>query len=128
MTHTANDPTSAFFDDVVSDGFHPMLHRTKGTIRLDLDERGDTTHWFVSIDHGDVKVSHRKSKADAVIHTTKELFDGMAQGKVNATAAMLRGVLTLEGDLGLVSSLARLLPGPPKSQTTFLERQKERAR
>ena len=130
MTPTPKDPTGAFLDGLVADGHLPILHRTKGTIRIDLDEGGDTTHWLVTIDHGDVGISHRKSKAkaDAVLHTTKELFDGMALGKVNATAAMLRGVLFLEGDLGLVAAFGRLLPGPPKSRTTFLERQKERAR
>lgn len=118
------DPTAAFFEELSSMGHVPLLHRVSGTVRLDLDHGGDTEHWFVTIDKGDVKISHRKARADAVLHTTKKLFDGMADGTVNAMAAMLRGVLRLEGDLGLVASLSRLLPGPPKSRISYLERQK----
>jgi len=124
---TAGDPTTEFFDRLVSMGHVPMLHRTKGTIRIDLDDGTRTVHWYVTIDNGDVSVSHSHYRAESVMHTTKNLFDGMATGRVNATAAMLRGVLILEGDLGLLSALARLLPGPPQSKTTFLERQKARA-
>lgn len=122
------DPTTEFFDELVSMGHLPILHRTKGTIRVDLDDGSNLVHWYVTIDNGDVSVSHRNARADGAMRTTKVLFDGMAKGKVNATAAMLRGVLTLEGDLGLISALARLLPGPPRSRATFLERQKEGTR
>ena len=121
----STDPTTAFFDDLASIGHVPLFHSISGTIRIDLNDGGETIHWYIAIDRGDVKVSHRSAKADAVMRTEKRLFDGMAKGTVNATAAMLRGVLMLEGDLELVASFARLLPGPPRSLASFLERQKE---
>ena len=120
----STDPTTAFFDELASLEHVPLLHSTSGTIRIDLDDSGDTIHWYIAIDKGDVKVTHRNVKADAVMRTEKKLFDGMAKGTVNATAAMLRGVLALEGDLGLVASFARLLPGPPRSLASFLERER----
>jgi putative sterol carrier protein len=39
----------------------------------------------------------------------------MVEGKVNAMAAVLRGEVSLEGDLGLVISFQRLFPGPPRT-------------
>jgi len=121
------DPTAEFFDGLVSMGHVPILHRTKGTIRIDLEDGTRTVHWHLIIDNGDVSVSHRHDRADSVMHTTKDLFDGMATGRVNAMAALLRGMLVLQGDLGLIAALSRLLPGPPRSKVTFLERQKARA-
>lgn len=119
--------TAAFFEDLSSRGHIPLLHNTSGTIRIDLDEGGGTTHWYIRIDNCSVKVSHRSSRADAVLRTTAELFDKMATGKANSMAALLRDVLKVEGDMGLVAAFARLFPGPPRSQATFLERQKEAA-
>jgi predicted lipid carrier protein YhbT len=123
----STDPTTAFFDELASMGDVPLLHSTSGTIRIDLIDNSDIVRWYITIERGNVKVSHRNAKADAVMRTEKKLFDGMAKGTVNATTAMLRGVLGLEGDLGLVASLARMLPGPPRSLASFLERQKETA-
>ena len=123
----AKDPTAAFLEDLGAQEAVPLLGHTAGTIRIDLDDGGETTHWHVQIDRGRVKVSHRAGKADAVVRCSKKLFDGMVRGTVNANAAMLRGVLGVEGNLGLVSGLARLMPGPPKSSASYLERQKEAA-
>jgi len=125
---SSTEPTVEFFDDLASQGRVPLLHSTSGTIRIDLDDGGDTTHWYIAIDKGDLKVTHRTAKADAVIRTEKRLFDGIVKGQVNVTAALLRGVLAAEGDLGLVATFARLLPGPARSRVSFLERQKEMAR
>ena len=72
-----------------------------------------------------MSVSHRNAKADSVMRTDKALFEGMAKGTVNQTAALLRGVVEIEGDVGLLTSFARLFPGPAKSRASFLERQKE---
>jgi putative sterol carrier protein len=121
----STDPTVAFFDELASWEQVPMLHSTSGTIRIDLDDSGVTTHWHITIDKGDIRVTHSNAKADTVMRTEKKLFDGMAKGTVNVTAALLRGVLAVEGDLGLLASFARILPGPPRSRTSFLERQKE---
>jgi hypothetical protein len=44
------------------------------------------------------------------------LFEAIAAGKVNATAAVLRGELAIEGDWELMVLFQRLLPGPPTSR------------
>jgi SCP-2 sterol transfer family len=119
------DAAAAFFDDLASRGPEPLLHNASGTIRFDLVDGASVEHWFITIERGNIKVSHRNAKADTVMRTEKALFERMSTGTVNAGAAMLRGVVEVEGDLGLMASFDRLLPGPPRSRASFLERQQE---
>jgi putative sterol carrier protein len=121
------DPTAAFFEDFASKGHEPLLHDATGSLRLDLLDGADVDRWHVTVDKGDVKVSRRNVRADAVMRTEKKLFDGMVKGTVNVNAAVLRGVVGIEGDLGLLTSFSRLFPGPPKSLASFLERERERS-
>jgi predicted lipid carrier protein YhbT len=120
--------TAIFLEDLASRGEIPLLHNMSGTIRVDLIDGGRTIHWYLTVDGATVAVSHRNAKADAVIHASVRLFDKLATGRANATASMLRGTLRVEGNIGLVSGLERVLPGPPGSRATYLERQKEAAR
>jgi putative sterol carrier protein len=123
---TTSDPTGAFLEDLASRGHDPLLHQAAGTLRIDLlEESGGEERWYVTMSKGDIRVGRRPVKADAVMRAERALVDGMVTGKVNATAALLRGVLEVEGDLGLVTMFSRLLPGPARSKRTFLERQKE---
>lgn len=48
-----------------------------------------------------------------MIGTSKDLFEGMVTGRVNAMAGALRGVVSLEGDPTLLVLFQRVLPGPP---------------
>ena len=124
------DAATKLFEEMVSKGHEPLLHHTSGTVRIDLtDGLGGAVieRWYLTVHRGDVAVSHRNAKADAVMRTDKKLFEGMARGTVNENAALLRGVLEIEGDVGLLASFSRLFPGPPKSRASFLERQKEQA-
>jgi len=116
-----------FFENLTSKGHEPLLHHTTGTIRLDLRNGDAVEYWFLTIVKGDVAVSHRKAKADATIRMDKRRFEGATRGSVNLNAALLRGLLEVEGDLGLLSAFDRLLPGPRRSKDSFLERQQELA-
>ncbi|MGZ4320121.1 MAG: SCP2 sterol-binding domain-containing protein [Gaiellaceae bacterium] len=107
--------TSTFFDELAHAGHEPILARTSGTLRIELKDGRQTEYWYVTIRKGDIEVSHANDEADAVVRTDKAHFEGMATGRVNATTAILRGVLDAEGDLGLVMSFERLFPSPPKS-------------
>ena len=107
-------PSATFFEDLARSGKVPLLQRVKGTMRFDLDDGGSVEHWFVAVDKGDVKVSRRKTSADAVVNTDRALLDDMVQGRVNATAAALRGLISVEGNLGLIMVFQRLVPGPAR--------------
>jgi putative sterol carrier protein len=122
-----SDPTAAFLQDLVAQGHQPLLHKTTGTIRLDLRDDTAVEHWLITVTKGTIALSPNDGRADAVMRTEKRTFDGMAKGAVNSTAALLRGALEIEGDLALVTSFARLFPGPTQSRASFLDRQNERA-
>jgi putative sterol carrier protein len=93
-----------------------LLHEATGSVRFDLVRGEEIDHWLVAMSVGEVTVSRANVGADCVVRTDKALFDGIASGKVNAMAALLRGELSAEGDLELLLRLQRLFPGPPGSQ------------
>jgi predicted lipid carrier protein YhbT len=111
-----SDPTSAFFDELSARGSVPLLKGTSGAIRFDLEDGARTAHWHVTIKKGDVTVTRESADADCVVGAPRELFDRMAAGTANATAAALRGLLKVTGDLNLVIQFQRLFPGPPRDQ------------
>ena len=107
--------TKDFFEQLSSHEHEPLLETTTGTIRLDLAKSGNRKErWLVSIDKGDVDVSHRSSAADCTIRAPEALFDRIASGEENAFAAALRGEVIIEGDSKLLVRLQRLLPSPPR--------------
>jgi hypothetical protein len=106
------DPTADFFDALARRDHEPLLARTSGTVRFDVVDGARTRHWYVTVSNGDVKVSHQSAPADASLRVDKAFFDEMVGGRANAMAAILRGTIVPEGDLGLLLLLERLFPGP----------------
>jgi putative sterol carrier protein len=107
-----SDATEEFFETLAVRGHEPLLQSASGTVRFDLVDGGGSEHWCVAIQKGDVSVSRKRVKADAVVRLDRDLFERIVTGRENAMAAALRGVLVPEGDLGLVMSFQRLFPGP----------------
>jgi putative sterol carrier protein len=103
-----------FLAELADGGPYPLLARTTGTIRIDLANGRDTEYIFVSIDKGMIAVSKAKRDADAIVRADRDLFDGVASGQVNVMAALLRGVVDVEGDLNLLMRFQKLFPGPQK--------------
>lgn len=106
--------TTEFFDGLSLRGHEPMLAKTSGTVRFDLRTGKRTERWLVSIDKGDIKVSHANRSADCVVRARRDVFDTIATGEVNAMAAILRGTISLEGKTLLAVLFQRLFPAPPK--------------
>jgi putative sterol carrier protein len=107
------DATAKFFDDLASRGHERLLEKTRGTIRVDLENGKRTERWLVAINKGDVRVSHANSKADTTIRASKEVFNRVASGETNAMAAMLRGAIAIDGNFELLVLFQRLFPSPP---------------
>ena len=90
----------------------PFLKRASGTMLLELTGPPRTERWRIIVDRGEVEVARGPGPADCVLRADRKLFRGMAAGKVNAFAAVLRGAVTVEGDPRLLVLFQRLLPGP----------------
>jgi hypothetical protein len=113
----ADTGARSFFDELADRAFEPILKGEDGTLRFDLRRGEGLEHWYISVADGNITVSRGRGRADTVTKVDGELFDQIAQGTANATAAQLRGALVVEGDLHLLMVFQRLFPGPPRSST-----------
>ena len=93
----------------------PSLARARGTIRFDLADNGRTKHVRVALDRGRISVSRGAGAADCVVRVDAKLFGDLAAGKANPLAAVLRGVLTFDGDPELLVLFRRALAEPRNS-------------
>jgi putative sterol carrier protein len=107
------DATVEFFGALEERGHDPLLEHVKGTMRFELADGKRVDRWFLTVDNGDLDVSRRNRSADCTFRADKALFDGIAGGEVNATAAVLRGAVAVDGEWKLLVMFQRLLPGPP---------------
>jgi hypothetical protein len=111
---TASD-TEEFFRRLQERGHEPILKGDSGALRFDVDRSGTTERWFITVECGQVSVSHARGRADGVVKLDGDLFDQLVAGTANAVTAQLRGVLIAEGDLHLFMVFQRLFPSPPRS-------------
>ena len=109
------DATAEFFDGLARRGHEPLLAKTTGSLRVVVAGEGRTERWLVTVDHGDVAVSHRNATADCTVRADRKVFGRVVSGEANAMAAVLRGTLEVEGNPGLLVLFQRLYPGPPNS-------------
>ncbi|HEU4657415.1 MAG TPA: SCP2 sterol-binding domain-containing protein [Capillimicrobium sp.] len=107
------DTTTEFFERVARRGHEPMLDKARGTIRFERVDGARTDQWRVTIDCGDVSVSHGPGDADCVVRADADVLDAVASGEANAFTAILRGEIAFEGDPELLVLFQRLLPATP---------------
>ena len=103
------DAVTAFFEDLVSRGHDPLLRSVSAVVRFDLVSGKATERWLLAIQKGNLSVSHRNVRADAVIRLSRDLFERVASGETTLLPAMLRGEVVLEGDYRLMIPIRRLL-------------------
>jgi len=102
------DAVTAFFEDLGGRGYDPLLRRVNGAVRFDLVSGKTTERWLLTIKKGNLSVSHRNVRADAVIQLSRDLFERVASGETTLLPAMLRGEVVLEGDYRLMVGVRRL--------------------
>jgi hypothetical protein len=112
---TTADPITDFFAGLTEPGHIATFEREAATLRFDVD---DGEHWHITIHDGDVSVSRELLPADAVVQVTRPNFEALVTGRLNAQAALLRGLLTCEGSVAALMTFQRCLPGPPGSTGT----------
>jgi putative sterol carrier protein len=107
----SSDPTAEFFERVSHSRPVMLPDDVTVTLRIDLDHDEGTTHWFMSIDRGTIRVTEECSAADAVLRTTKEFFDRFVRGQANLFAGLVRGAAINEGDVSVVAHLRKMATG-----------------
>jgi hypothetical protein len=119
---TATDPISDFFASLAEPGHIATFEHEAATLRFDVPDASDkgaatdVEHWHVTVHDGDVTVSRQQLAADAIIHIARPYLERIVTGRLNAQAALLRGLLTCEGSMAALMMFQRCLPGPPGSK------------
>jgi predicted lipid carrier protein YhbT len=110
---SAGGPTRDFFDRIGEQGFDPRLGQARGTLRFDVTGTAPE-HWCVALDRGAISVSREDAEADVTVTSDLETFDGIVEGRLNATTATLRGLVDMAGDVDLLFYFQRLFPSPQR--------------
>jgi putative sterol carrier protein len=106
--------TRLFFDRIAEQEFDAHLGSARGTLQIDIGQGKSAEHWFVTLDRGAISVAHA-GVADCVIATDAATFDKIAEGRLNPTAAALRGLIRIDGDIDVLYYFQRLFPAPPRA-------------
>jgi putative sterol carrier protein len=112
---TTDDPIGQFFVTLSQPGHLETFDRESATIRFDVVDGEATDRWHLTVKNGDVTVSKQNRAADAVVRVERPYFEAIVTGRMNAQAAMLRGLLTCHGSVSALMMFQRCLPGPPGS-------------
>jgi len=111
----ASDPVGQFFGMLAQPGHITTFEGESATLRFDVLAGGRTDRWHVIVVNGDVTVTRRNSSAAAVVRIQRPDLEAIVTGRMNAQAALLRGLLSVEGDIAALMMFQRCLPGPPGS-------------
>ena len=113
---TSASSVKDFFDSLPKREREPLLAKVSGTLRFDAVDDGRVEHWYVALANGEVSVSRKKAKADAVIRLPLALLDDIVTGRANAMAALLRGAIIPEGDPALMLRFERIFARSPRHE------------
>lgn len=111
----APDPVSSFFAELAQPGHLATFEDESATLRFDVLEGQRVDRWYLTVVNGDVSVTRRNSPADVVVRIQRPDMEAMLTGRLNAQAALLRGLLGFEGNVSALMMFQRCLPGPPGS-------------
>jgi SCP-2 sterol transfer family len=109
------DPISGFFTGLAESGRLATFGDASATLRFDVTSADTVEHWYLTVRKGRVTASRADGPADATVRVSRPQLEGMVTGRVNAQAAMLRGLMTCAGSMAACVMFQRSLPGPPDS-------------
>lgn len=113
--HAAADPISQFFSILEEPGRISTFEGESASLRFDVGDGEGTERWRVQVTDGKVAVTHANAPADVVIKIGRPQLEAIVAGRLNAQAAILRGLLVCEGSIAALIMFQRCLPGPPSS-------------
>ncbi|MEU6074822.1 SCP2 sterol-binding domain-containing protein [Micromonospora sp. NPDC047074] len=108
--------TSAFFEQLTAVGHDPRLCKVRGSVRFDIRDGEQVEQWLLDIDHGQMRVTQGAGPAGTVITVSAEVAEAMTRGEMNGLAAIIRGDILVDGDIGLAMRVGRLFPKASESQ------------
>ncbi|MCB1339127.1 MAG: SCP2 sterol-binding domain-containing protein [Maritimibacter sp.] len=73
-----------------------------GSVRFDIEGEGS-----ILVDGGGARAND--ADADCVVSASRETFEGLLEGEINATSAFMTGKLRIDGDMGQAMKLGSLL-------------------
>jgi predicted lipid carrier protein YhbT len=109
------DPVGQFFTGLAEAGYLATFDGESATLRFDLVDAEAVERWYVVVHDGSVTVARQQRPAEAIVRIDRAHFAAIIAGRLNAQAALLRGLLTCEGSMAAVMTFQRCLPGPPGS-------------
>jgi hypothetical protein len=110
---TVSDQARAFFGHLGDQGSDARLGRVRGSLRVDLVKGAGVDSWRVALDRGVAAVGHDRGEADCVVRIDAASFERMVEGRLNATVALLQGLVHIEGSVDLLWYFQKLFPAPP---------------
>jgi hypothetical protein len=111
----APDPISEFFSVLAESGHLATFEGQSATLRFEVADGAGVERWRLAVSNGDVGVTREDGASDAIVRADRPHFEAMVTGRLNAQAAMLRGLLVCEGSMAACIMFQRCLPGPPGS-------------
>ncbi len=93
------DATAEFFDALAERGHEPLLERRRARCGSTSETGRRRSAGSSPSSRATSRSRARIARADCVVSADKALFDGIASGKTNAMAALLRGAMSVEGDV-----------------------------
>ena len=116
MANPTIDPTVRFFAELAERAHEPLLRKATGRFRFDVVDGRRTRRWLVTVEGGNLAVTPGGGEANCIVRADRAVFDKLANGRLNAVAAVLRGDLEVSGDWRLLVLIQRLFPGPRSSR------------
>ena len=111
-----SDPINQFFADLAQPGHLATFESESGTLRFDVPNGKGAERWYVTVNDGDVSVARQGGQTDVVVTTDRPVLEAIVAGRMNAQAALLRGLVTCQGSMAALMMFQRCLPGPPGSK------------
>ena len=102
-------PTEEFLDMLSRRGHEPLLEKVDATIRFEVADGSPGDQRRVRIAHGDITVTADDGPADCVIRADRATFEAIISGRTSVMAELLRGAMTVFGNLELMVLSRRLI-------------------
>jgi hypothetical protein len=107
--------TRELVNDLCAGGPYPTLARVRAVVRFEVTDGIPGAGWTLAVADGMIREGDDAAEADCVLRADAATMDGLASGRVNGTAAILRGALVADGAPDVLAAIQGLLPGPPGS-------------